>query len=211
MIVQEHNMKLELYPLKLETTYKGKSYYIEASRSFNNTVELKWYVVSDAKLLSKDYKFIANHLKDKDNYIFDTKDEAVRALEVYLLVEEQAKYLLDIKYFCSTNDYETKNKYFMSLISVEAILRRKNVKFIDLSNSNHTGVQVRIRTLKEMLNLEQAIKEIEEEESYFTVVNYFNNQCNHLCHSWPLYYYWQSDSEYIRHFAFIKKGEYWII
>jgi hypothetical protein len=215
-------IELELHSLKYEVNYKDKSYIIEAIDYFNNTDETKWIVILDGKQLTKDYVFV--HEANKyENIIYNTKDEAVNALKIYLsigdrLEKEKAQYTkeiniykqaLKLKDFRDKHQFDYKNEYFMSLKVLENNLRSKDVKFIDLSRADYLGVQVRVSTIKEMLILEQAIKNIEEDNNnYYTVVNYTNEGSNVISYNWPLYYYWQVGDEFVRHFAFIKKEEY---
>ena len=214
---------LELHPLKYEVTYKDKTYIIEANDYFSTTYNTYWSITCEGCLLCKDYEFTESQLIDIDIFSFNTKDEAVNALTIYLLIEdrlekEKAQYTkeiniykqaLKLKDFRDKHQFDYKNEYFMSLKVLEDNLRSKNVKFIDLSKADYLGVQVRVSTIKEMLILEQAIKDIEEDNNnYYTVVNYTNEGSNVISYNWPLYYYWQVGDEFVRHFAFIKKEEY---
>lgn len=217
-------IELELLPLKYEVNYKDKCYIIEAIDYFNDTDETKWTVKLNNKYyLTKEFNLNDDPLLKLNLFTFNTKDEAINALTVYLLIEdrlekERAQYIkeiniykqaLKLKDFRDKHQFDYKNEYFMSLKVLENNLRSKNVKFIDLSRADYLGVQVRVSTIKEMLILEQAIKDIEEDNNnYYTVVNYTNEESNIISYNWPLYYYWQVGDEFVRHFAFIKKEEY---
>lgn len=217
-------IELELLPLKYEVNYKDKCYIIKAIDYFNNTDETKWIVkLNDKYYLTKEFNLNDDPLLKLNLYTFNTKDEAIKALTVYLSIEdrlekEKAQYIkeiniykqaLKLKDFRDKHQFNYKNEYFMSLKVLENNLRSKDVKFINLSRADYLGVQVRVNTVKEMLILEQAIKDIEEDNNnYYTVVNYTNEGSSVISYNWPLYYYWQVGDEFVRHFAFIKKEEY---
>lgn len=217
-------IELELLPLKYEVNYKDKCYIIEAIDYFNDIDETKWIVKLNNKYyLTKEFNLNDNPLLKLNLFTFNTKDEAINALTIYLLIEdriekEKTQYIkeiniykqaLKLKDFRDKHQFDYKNEYFMSLKVLENNLRSKNVKFIDLSRADYLGVQVRVSTIKEMLILEQAIKDIEEDNNnYYTVVNYTNEGVSVISYNWPLYYYWQVGDEFVRHFAFIKKEEY---
>lgn len=217
-------IELELLPLKYEVNYKDKCYIIEAIDYFNDTDETKWIVkLNDKYYLTKEFNLNDDPLLKLNLYTFNTKDEAINALTVYLSIEdrlekEKAQYIkeiniykqaLKLKDFRDKHQFDYKNECFMSLKVLENNLRSKDVKFINLSRADYLGVQVRVSTIKEMLILEQAIKDIEEDNNnYYTVVNYTNEVSDVISYNWPLYYYWQVGDEFVRHFAFIKKEEY---
>jgi hypothetical protein len=166
-------IELELLPLKYEVNYKDKCYIIEAIDYFNDTDETKWIVKLNNKYyLTKEFNLNDDPLLKLNLYTFNTKDEAINALTVYLSIEDRLekekvqytkeiniyKQALKLKDFRDKHQFDYKNEYFMSLKVLENNLRSKDVKFIDLSRADCLGVQVRVSTIKEMLILEQAIK-----------------------------------------------------
>jgi hypothetical protein len=207
------------------TVKLNNKYYLTKEFNLNDDplLKLNLFTLNNKYYLTKEFNLNDDPLLKLNLFTFNTKDEAINALTVYLLIEdrlekERAQYIkeiniykqaLKLKDFRDKHQFDYKNEYFMSLKVLENNLRSKNVKFIDLSRADYLGVQVRVSTIKEMLILEQAIKDIEEDNNnYYTVVNYTNEGVSVISYNWPLYYYWQVGDEFVRHFAFIKKEEY---
>lgn len=211
-------IELELFALKYEVNYKDKSYIIEAIDYFNGTDETKWFVVLNDQVLTTSYEFANKNSTNINNFAFNTKDKAVNALKVYLqiedkLEEERAKYTeeiillkneLKLPHLFNLNAANDIKGDFLSLDEIEIELNKIGCFKISKSNKSNGGVQMSVSSISNMLLLERTIEDIAKNNSC-KVINIYNYDLPHFSYSKPLYYYWQSGNDFVRHFALLKE------
>ena len=214
-------MDLQLYPLKYAVNYKDKSYLIEAFNYYSKVDEpVKWVVINQNEYLTNKYEFIESYKVEHTDITFDTKDEAVKALEIYLILEGKVQVYKDELYqikadiklntifnFDTIDDnYDKDWTEFITPNEVESLLIQKGITKFNINKSSTPlgGVQVITDYISDVLELDEVILEIEKEFGY-RLINYFNFNCSHVSNIPPLYYYWKTGGQCTRWFTFIKQ------
>jgi|NOAtaT_7_FD_contig_71_1457199_length_3553_multi_2_in_0_out_0_6 hypothetical protein len=212
---------INAYPCKylIAVQDSSENYVIESKSIFNWVITKK---DDTNNVLEKDLSWV-NYLsaKDKNNYLFNTFEDAFAFLKLYIHHQEIINHQLemhkkelhllkqefDVDPIYAVGDLYLDLDVCISPTDIEDILKRYSVfisGIVNKSGNPFGGVQITIRYLSELLFIEDTLKKIQKDNNY-EIVNYFNFSQPSISKTAPLCYYWQVCDTYTRHFTFIKK------
>lgn len=205
------------FPCKYIITVEGlESYIIEYKSIFN------WIITKENNtnsILGKDLSW-ANYLLfnskdfDRDNYLFNSFEDAYAFLKLYVRHQEILNTYtetLDLLYTPEEAQRMFARDQFVLPADIEFLLLNKSlitskeIKDIHRSNNYYCGVQFSTALIENLINFEDILISVIKEYD-LTLINYFNFSCPHVSDSAPLYYYIQTHDHFTRWFTLINKG-----
>lgn len=211
------DLVINMSPCKYIITVEGlESYIIEYKSIFN------WIITKENNtnsILGKDlswanYWLFNNKDFDRDNYLFNSFEDAYAFLKLYVKHQEILDtYVesLDLLYNPKEAQKMFSRDQFILPADIEFLLLNKSlitskeVKDIHRSNNYYSGVQFSTALIENLINFEDILNSVIKEYD-LTLINYFNFNCSHVSDSAPLYYYIQVDNHFTRWFTLINKG-----